>query len=58
MATLKIIMCPGYEIKLKFDGEAPVLEVEECGVPLYYDYFQVNSDPEWSYLLGSHLLVK
>ena len=32
---------------LKFDGEAPVLEFEERGMPFHYHYSQVHSDLEW-----------
>ena len=43
---------PGYYIKL-YDGEALVLEFEECGVPLHCHYYLIHSDLEWKYLLGS-----
>ena len=37
------------------DGEAPVLKLQECEVPLHY---QVHSDLDWLYLLGSYVRVK
>ena len=29
------------------DGEAPVLEIWECGVPLHHHFFKVYSYSEW-----------
>ena len=29
------------------DGEAPVLELGQCDLPLYYHYFQIHYDWGW-----------
>ena len=39
-------------VKLQFQSSG------ECGVHLHCHYSQVHSDPEWYYLLGSHLWIK
>ena len=57
MAIPETIPCPGYDYKL-FDSKAPVSEFWKCGLLFHCHYFQVHSDPEWSYLLGFHQQVK
>ena len=50
--------CPIYDTK-QSDGEVPVmLELWECGAPIYCHRSQVHSVSECLHLVGSYLWVK
>ena len=49
---------PEYDIKLHQEMRPKFWRFGECGVSLHCHYSKVHTDPEWYYLLGSHLWVK
>ena len=53
--TPEKIGCSAYDTKLHLVMRLYFKRSRECGVPLHCHYSQVHSDPEWLYLLGSHL---
>ena len=50
--------CPGNDVKLYLMVRFQFWRFGECGAPLHHHCSLVHSDPEWQYLLGSHLWVK
>ena len=49
---------PGYYTKLNLMVRFQSWSFRECGVPHHFHNSQVHFEPEWKYLLGSHLWVK